>query len=325
VSPYSYNTSNELTSTPSATYTYDNNGNTATKVDSSGTTTYNWDSENRLESVVLPASGGTVTFRYDPFGRRVQKSGPAGTTDYLYEDFSRAAPIIEEVDNGGVIRAKYTGAVSSAIAPAIDEPLAMVRLGATSYYQADGLKSIGSISSASGGLNNTYSYDSFGNLKASSGTLLNPFEYTGREFDAESGEHCYRTRYYDASIGRFLSEDLIRFKGGTNFYSYVKNRPLMFVDPMGTCSLQILTSPNAYISTCSLIPNTDTRCQCICQIGGGDEGFQACVKDCKDGCLSRKLDPAAACQCLCDKARDAGTINGFEAWLCKRMCKGNSK
>jgi YD repeat-containing protein len=71
VSPYSYNSSNELTSTPSATYTYDYNGNTKTKVDSSGTTTCNWDPENRLTSVVLPASGGTVSFKYEPFGKRI--------------------------------------------------------------------------------------------------------------------------------------------------------------------------------------------------------------------------------------------------------------
>jgi YD repeat-containing protein len=38
VSPYGYNASNELTSTPSATFTYDNNGNTTSKADSSRTT-----------------------------------------------------------------------------------------------------------------------------------------------------------------------------------------------------------------------------------------------------------------------------------------------
>ena len=46
VSPYTVNTSNELTSTPNATYTYDNNGNTLTKTDSTGVTQYAWDFEN---------------------------------------------------------------------------------------------------------------------------------------------------------------------------------------------------------------------------------------------------------------------------------------
>src|SRR5204863_4706611 len=67
VSPYSYNSSNQLTSLPGVTYTYDNNGNTKTKVDATGTTTYTWDFENRLTQVVLPGTGGTVTFKYDPF------------------------------------------------------------------------------------------------------------------------------------------------------------------------------------------------------------------------------------------------------------------
>ncbi len=53
VSPYNYNGSNQLTSKPNTTYTYDSNGNTATKVDSTGTTQYFWDIENRLSSVTL--------------------------------------------------------------------------------------------------------------------------------------------------------------------------------------------------------------------------------------------------------------------------------
>jgi len=75
VSPasYSYNASNELTSTLAATYAYDNNGNTASKTDSTGTTSYVWDFENRLTSVTLPGTGGTVTFKYDPFGNRIEK------------------------------------------------------------------------------------------------------------------------------------------------------------------------------------------------------------------------------------------------------------
>jgi YD repeat-containing protein len=81
MSPYVYNSSNELTSTPAATFTYDGNGNTLTKVDSSGTTTYNWDFENRLASVVLPGTGATVTLKYDPFGRRIQKAYPGFNHD----------------------------------------------------------------------------------------------------------------------------------------------------------------------------------------------------------------------------------------------------
>jgi len=61
----------------------------------------------------------------------------------------------------------------------------------------------------------------------------NPFQYTGREFDLETGIYEYRVRYYDQTVGRFISEDPIRFKAGTNFYSYVKNNPVQFTDPTG--------------------------------------------------------------------------------------------
>ncbi len=71
---YTTNASNEMTAKSNASYTYDSNGNTLTKMVSSDTTTYAWDYENRLTSVTLPGSGGTVTFKYDPLGRRIYKS-----------------------------------------------------------------------------------------------------------------------------------------------------------------------------------------------------------------------------------------------------------
>jgi YD repeat-containing protein len=69
-------------------YTFDNNGNELTKVDSTETTQYAWDFENRLTSVTLPGSGGTVQFSYDPFGRRIKKSSSAGTSIFAYDDYN---------------------------------------------------------------------------------------------------------------------------------------------------------------------------------------------------------------------------------------------
>jgi len=59
------------------------------------------------------------------------------------------------------------------------------------------------------------------------------FRYTARELDSETGLYYYRARYYDSSTGRFLSEDPIRFKAGTNFYPYVSSSPTNFRDPSG--------------------------------------------------------------------------------------------
>jgi RHS repeat-associated protein len=227
VSPYSYNSSNQLTSIPGTTYTYDNNGNTKTKTTAAGTTTYTGDYENRLTQVALPGTTGKVTYKYDPFGRRVQKSftqgGTTTTTNYLYDGMN----VIEEADNSGNVLARYT---ESGL---IDEPLGMLRSGTTAYYQADGLGSTSSLSSSTGSLANTYTYDSFGKLTASTGTLTNPFQYAAREFDPETGIYEYRARYFDQNVGRFISEDPIAFRGGVNFYRYVLNNPVINVDPAG--------------------------------------------------------------------------------------------
>ena len=58
------------------------------------------------------------------------------------------------------------------------------------------------------------------------------FQYTGRENDG-NGLYYYRARYYNPSIGRFISEDPIGFRGGINFYAYVRNNPTLFKDPTG--------------------------------------------------------------------------------------------
>jgi RHS repeat-associated protein len=226
VSPYSYNTSNELTSTPSTTYTYDANGNTTAKTDSTGTTTYSWDYENRLSSVTLPGSGGTVSYRYDPFGRRTYKSSSAGTSIYAYDNDN----LIEETNGAGAVVARYTQTEN------VDEPLAMLRGAATSYYEPDALGTVTSLSNATGALTQTYTFDSFGNQTASNGSLTNPFQYVGREFDSETTLYFMRARYFDPKTGRFLSEDPIGFNGGNNFYAYVENDPADQSDPFGLCA-----------------------------------------------------------------------------------------
>jgi RHS repeat-associated protein len=115
----------------------------------------------------------------------------------------------------------------------MDEELAMLRSGTTSYYEVDGLGTATSLSNAAGALAQTYTFDSFGNLTASSGSLTNPFRYTGREWDTETNLQFSRFRYYDPGVGRFLSEDPLGFKAGANFYAYVDNRPTRYRDPLG--------------------------------------------------------------------------------------------
>jgi RHS repeat-associated protein len=223
VSSYSNNASNELTSTSTASYTYDNNGNTHTKVVGSNTTTYAWDYENRMTSVTLPGSGGTVSFKYDPFGRRIYKSSSSATSVYAYDGDN----LVEETNSSGTAVVRYSQSLN------IDEPLATLRSSTTSYYEQDGIGSVTSLSNGAGALAQTYTFDSFGKTTASSGSLTNPFQYTTRELDPETSAYYYRARYYDPSFGRFISEDPSGFAGGDDFYVYTENNPATIVDPYG--------------------------------------------------------------------------------------------
>jgi RHS repeat-associated protein len=88
----------------------------------------------------------------------------------------------------------------------------------------------------------SYTYDSFGNDSPPSpppppSSITNPFRYTGREDDGQTGLYFYHARYYDPSTGRFLSEDPVDFAGGVNFFLYVRNDVIKLVDPLGLCEL----------------------------------------------------------------------------------------
>jgi RHS repeat-associated protein len=229
---YTVNSSNELTSDSNASYTYDNNGNTLTEANSTGTTSYAWDFENRLTQVTLPNSGGTVTFTYDPFGRRIEKVSPTATSIFVYDGDN----LVETVNGSGGEVASYAQGQN------IDEPLAMDRSGTIDYYEQDGLGSVTSLTATNGSVAQSYTYDSFGNQTASSGSLTNYFRYTGREFDKETNLYYYRARYYDPTSGRFLSEDPSRFNTDFDFYRYVFDNPVDFGDPLG---LQGSTGGNA--------------------------------------------------------------------------------
>jgi len=145
-----------LTATSNASYGYDNNGNTTSKTVSSNTTNYTWDYENRLTSVTPPGSGGTVSFKYDPFGRRIYKSSGSGTSVFAYDGDN----LVEETNSSGTVVARYSQALN------IDEPLAMLRGGATSFYNADGLGTVASLANSSGTLAQTYTFHSFGTQTA---------------------------------------------------------------------------------------------------------------------------------------------------------------
>jgi RHS repeat-associated protein len=59
------------------------------------------------------------------------------------------------------------------------------------------------------------------------------YSYTGREWDASAQLYYSRARYYDAQLGRFISEDPIGLLGGFNLYQYAESSPVVYVDRFG--------------------------------------------------------------------------------------------
>jgi hypothetical protein len=51
--------------------------------------------------------------------------------------------------------------------------------------------------------------------------------------DDDNGLLFMRTRFYSPEVGRFINKDPIRYLGGINLFTYVKNNPLNWIDPMG--------------------------------------------------------------------------------------------
>jgi RHS repeat-associated protein len=223
-SDWTYDTNNRLTSYNGFTFTYDNAGNTLSKTKGGNTTTYTWDFENRLISLTTYPLTLTAEYTYDPFGKRLSKTVDGITKYYLYDN----EDIVAEYDSSGVIIATYIHGQG------IDEPISRTDhlLLTTYHYVFDGLGSVSELTDNTGAVVESYKYDSFGKLEIPP-VIDNSYTYTSREYDQETEFYFYRHRYYESTIGRFITADPIGFKGGVNFYSYVLNNPLYFIDPSG--------------------------------------------------------------------------------------------
>jgi len=194
---YIHTTGNRIVSRNGAVYEHDQNGNIISKTDTSGTTKYIYDYENKLLRAEMP-NGTVAEYKYDPLGRRIEKNIGGVATRYLYDN----EDIIAEYDGSNVLVAEYVHGAG------IDEPLAMIKAGQTYYYHTDGLGSITALTDQSGQIVQKYEYDSFGEIiSISDPSFIQPYTYTAREYDPETGLYYYRARYYDAGIGRFISED----------------------------------------------------------------------------------------------------------------------
>ena len=255
-----FSDNNELTNDKTYTYVYDRNGNLTQKthIATGEITTYAWDYENQLTSVTTKASAtatentSEVSYRYDALGRRIQKNVDDTITNYVYDRDN----ILLEFNASNILEAKYTHSDRT------DEVMMMERprsphtnssfANQRYYYHHDRLGSTTEITNLVGDVIQRYVYDSFGNTtihdkdgtaitESSTDYLKNPYIFTGRERDPETGLHYHRARYYNPTTGRWISSDPIGFASGdTNFYRYVYNNPANYVDPDGEVPLLLL-------------------------------------------------------------------------------------
>jgi RHS repeat-associated protein len=223
---YSYNNANRLLSAGDLTFTYDNNGNTTSR---SGRN-YSYDSKDNLTGV---SGDFTASYSYDGWGYRRSATRNGESKKYVLDLLSGDGNVIMETDNSGNALYYYVYGVSGLIS----------RISAsneTRYYVYDYRGSTVAMTDASTAANIThqYQYDDFGKVLQSQESDANSFQFVGQYgvmYEAE-GLTFMRARYYDESVGRFLSEDPI---WSVNLYPYAGNNPISFIDPNGNKSIEL--------------------------------------------------------------------------------------
>jgi RHS repeat-associated protein len=237
---YVTNSINEYLTTPFDTRSYDANGNL--EAIDPGTLAQRamfYDVRDRLILYADLVTGESTRYAYDATGRRISTTrdvtGSPTTTNFLYDGWQ----VIEERDESSQVLGTYV------YGNYIDEPLTMARGADDRWYHSDDLHNVCAISDSSGVVLERYEYDDFGEVmirdgsgaEISTSAVDNPYAFTGRRLDKETGWYHYRTRYYDPIVGRFTIRDTIGIwtdkSGVGNGYTYVGNRPASATDPFG--------------------------------------------------------------------------------------------
>ncbi|MGO1298556.1 MAG: RHS repeat-associated core domain-containing protein, partial [Vibrio sp.] len=193
-------------------------------------THYEYDCQHRLIKVSMP-DGSQAHYRYDAFGRRVEKrvmdkTGLETTTEFLWQGDN----LIAEMTNSE----QYQSYVYE---PGTFRPLALLKGEGKDaevyHYHLDQIGTPLDITTPQGDTVWSVHYRAYGNVfKKTVAEIDSPLRFQGQYFDAETGLHYNRHRYYNPSAGRFITIDPIGLAGGLNNYQYVPN-PTGWVDPLG--------------------------------------------------------------------------------------------
>ena len=173
-----YDSGDRLGADAANTYTYDAEGDLVSKKAKSdgSTTTYTWTPEHQLVGISFP-DGTTATYRYDPLGRLVEVDEGTSVTRYAFDQNNIAA----EYDGTNTLTASYVQNPTTT-----NQPLEMTRGGARYFYLTDAQGSTTALTTPTGTVTASYTYGVFG-APTETGTLTNPFTYTGQLYDAKAG------------------------------------------------------------------------------------------------------------------------------------------
>ncbi|MGE0087827.1 MAG: RHS repeat-associated core domain-containing protein, partial [Desulfococcaceae bacterium] len=128
--------------------------------------------------------------------------------------------------------------------------LSMADANASYHYLYDANGNVGQlINTADGTIAAHYEYDPFGNFTAKSGAYAdaNPFRFSTKYFDADTGLYDFGLRDYSANLGRWTSRDPIGEDGGLNIYGFVGNSPINKWDRLGLIWGEVVSGAGAGI------------------------------------------------------------------------------
>jgi RHS repeat-associated protein len=221
----SYDAANELTEGSGVKYGYDELGERTARTPTSGpATTYAYDQAGDLLSVSRPAEGETPKiedgYTYNGDGLRVSQT-ISGTTAYLSWDVAEGTPLI--LDDGTY---SFVYGPNGLPVEQID------RSGNVLYVHHDQQGSTRMLTSATGAVMATMTYDAYGNPTGTTGASATPLGYDAQYTSADTGLIYMRARVYDPATAQFLTTDPLA--GVTrSAYNYAAENPLAFSDPSG--------------------------------------------------------------------------------------------
>ncbi|MBI5117924.1 hypothetical protein HZA56_15725 [Candidatus Poribacteria bacterium] len=235
---YNYNNVNQLLSStnPSQAFTYDDDGNMTQGYTPEGYVfSAQYDAENRLKTLTYTGSGGAVhRTEYSYSGDSLLANTKKYENDVLV---SESRPVLDgflplqERDGANSVVREYAWGLN--FGGGIGGLLDLKQGGQNYSYLYDGKGEVTALLNGSEEVVAAYTYDAFGNLMSGIGTLSQPFKFSTKPYDQETGLSYFGYRFYSPVVRRWITRDPIGYAGGMNLYAYVGNGPVNWIDPLG--------------------------------------------------------------------------------------------